>query len=286
MRRSILALALLLLAVLPSSTAVSEQEPGVLLDVIVIDLDCLATNTTCSGYRPAHLVEYMGADWCQPCQIVETQLDERTEDDTFILRHHPSPKDVSYLSESYYRFSTILGLWGLPTMVIDGEGLLAGSSQIAELEVALSNRSDTNFTGLTAVELVNGTLQWDTPTSNTFIEVWTTTEINHEEEGYALTNMAVNHTFSAGADIAVDTDGDFLVIMLQIDGPVELVSDSKTLANAGIEAIEEGIAIDPFSKNPALLVIAVSIFLLLISMPATVMLIREIRNKPQPDESE
>lgn len=286
MRRSILALAILLLAVLPSSTAVSEEEPGVLLDVIVIDLDCLATNTTCNGYRPAHLVEYMGADWCQPCQIVEKQLDERIEDDTFILRHHPSPKDVSFLSESYYRFSTILGLWGLPTMVIDGEGLLAGSSQIAELETALSNRSDTNLTGLTAVELVNGTLQWDTTTSNTFIEVWTTTEINHGEKGYALANMAVNHTFSADADIAVDTEGDFLVIMLQIDGPVELVSDSKTLANAGIEAIEEGTAIDPFSKDPALLVIAVSIFLLLISMPATVMLIREIRNKPQPDESE
>lgn len=286
MRRSMLVLALLVLAVVPSATAVSEEEPGVLLDVVIIDLDCLATNSTCSGYRPAHLAEYMGADWCQPCQIVESQLDERTEDDTFILRHHPSSRDVSYLSESYYRFSTILGLWGLPTMVIDGEGLLAGSSQIAELEFALSNRSDTNFTGLTAVELINGTLHWDTTTSNTFIEVWTTAEVSHGEEGYALANMAVNHTFSSDAAITVDTDGDFLVIMLQIDGPVELVSDSNTLANAGIEAIEEGTALDTFTKDPVILVIVVSIFLLLISLPATVMLIREIRNKPQSDESE
>ncbi len=281
-----LVLALLLLTIISSSTAVSDEEPGVLLDVIIIDLDCLETNRTCSGYRPAHLIEYMGADWCQPCEIVDSQLDERETDDAFILRHHPDVKDVSYLSESNYRFSTILGLWGLPSMVIDGEGLLAGTSQIAELEFALSNRSDTNFTGLTAVELVNGTLEWDTATSNTFIEVWTTAEISHGEKGYPLANMAVNHTFSSGADIAVDTDGDFLVIMLQIDGPVELFSDSNTLVNAGIEAIEEGTELSPFTKDPALLVIAVSIFLLLASLPATVMLIREIRNKPHPDESE
>jgi hypothetical protein len=271
---------------IPSTTAVSEEEPGVLLDVVIIDLDCLATNNTCSGYRPAHLVEYMGADWCQPCRIVESQLDERAEDDTFILRHHPSPRDVSFLSESYYRFSTILGLWGLPSMVIDGEGLLAGSSQIGELEFALSNRSGTNFTGLTSVELVNGTLHWNTTTTNSFIEVWTTAEVSHGEEDYALANMAVNHTFSSAAAITVDTEGEFLVIMLQIDGPVELVSDSNTLANAGIEAIEEGTTLDPFAKDPTLLVIVVAIFLLLISLPATVMLIREIRNKPPTDESE
>ncbi len=222
MRGAILVLLLLLASLTTNSTAVSDDEPGVLLDVVIIDLDCLETNETCSGYRPAHLVEYMGADWCSPCQIVEKQLDERDDDATFILRHHPSTKDMSYLSESNYRFSTILGLWGLPSVIIDGEGLLAGSSQISELENALSNRSDTNFTGLTAVELVNGTLYWDTATSNTFIEIWTTAEVNHEQEGYALPNMAVNHTFSSEADITVDTDGDFLVIMLQIDGPVEL----------------------------------------------------------------
>ena len=286
MRGAILVLLLLLASLSTNSTAVSNDKPGVLLDVVIIDLDCLETNSTCSGYRPAHLVEYMGADWCQPCQIVEKQLDERDNDDTFILRHHPSTKDMSYLSESNYRFSTILGLWGLPSIIIDGEGLLAGSSQISELENALSNRSDTNFTGLTAVELVNGTLYWDTATSNTFIEVWTTAEVNHEQEGYALSNMAVNHTFSSEADLTVDTDGDFLVIMLQIDGPVELVSDSSTLANAGIEAIEGGSVIESFSDDPTLYAIFISVLLLLVSLPATVMLIREIRNKPQPDEAE
>ena len=286
MRAAILLLLLLLASLATNSTAVSDDEPGVLLDVVIIDLDCLEKNETCSGYRPAHLVEYMGADWCQPCQIVEKQLDERDDDDTFILRHHPSTKDMSYLSESNYRFSNILGLWGLPSVIIDGEGLLAGSSQISELENALSNRSDTNFTGLTAVELVNGTLYWDTATSNTFIEVWTTAEVNHEQEGYALSNMAVNHTFSSEADLTVDTDGDFLVIMLQIDGPVELVSDSSTLANAGIEAIEGGSVIESFSDDPTLYAIFISVLLLLVSLPATVMLIREMRNKPQLDEAE
>ena len=286
MRASILLLLLLLASLATNSTAVSDDEPGVLLDVVIIDLDCLEKNETCSGCRPAHLVEYMGADWCQPCQIVEKQLDERDDDDTFILRHHPSTKDMSYLSESNYRFSTILGLWGLPSIIIDGEGLLAGSSQISELENALSNRSDTNFTGLTAVELVNGTLYWDTATTNTFIEVWTTAEVNHEQEGYVLPNMAINHTFSSEADITVDTDGDFLVIMLQIDGPVELVSDSSTLANTGIEAIEGGSAIESFSDDPTLYAIFISVLLFLVSLPATVMLIREMRNKPQPDEAE
>ena len=74
--------------------------------------------------------------------------------------------------------------------------------------------------------------------------------------------------------------------MLQIDGPVELVSDSSTLANAGIEAIEGGSVIESFSDDPTLYAIFISVLLLLVSLPATVMLIREIRNKPQPDEAE
>ena len=263
----------------------NEEKKGELLDVVIIDLSCITNNSSdCEGFRPQIFVEYMGADWCEPCLTVEAQLENDPPEGAFIMKHHPSVKDSSYLAASEFRFTNILGLWGLPSVIIDGEGLLSGTSQIAELNSATSNRTSASFYGITSIQLNDSTLKWETNTSGTFAEIWTLKTVKHSNEEYNLTNLAINQTHNNNGTVRVDTTGEFLVIMLQIDGPVELEIQSDAFAHGGFDPIDEDnisySEVDSELKIPAFVFLA----MLLLIMPAIYQHINQMKPTKEYEE--
>ena len=76
----VLLTAVLLLSLVPASAQPNQEEAnaGALLDVMVLSASCLS-NESCEADRPAHLIEYFSADWCEPCQQVSEQLRMLTE---------------------------------------------------------------------------------------------------------------------------------------------------------------------------------------------------------------
>ena len=102
---------------------------GYIADVLVVDLNC-EENHTCVS-RPSNIVEYYGADWCEECPAVEDQLRNVTGNSSIILSHRPSSSDDFWLQESKERFLDVYGLWGYPTIAVDGHYILAGPTPVS-----------------------------------------------------------------------------------------------------------------------------------------------------------
>ena len=58
---------------IPSTTSSStvEDEFAGLLDVVIFDASCMDSSDSCDAEHIVHLVEYYGADWCEPCELIE-----------------------------------------------------------------------------------------------------------------------------------------------------------------------------------------------------------------------
>jgi len=206
-------------------------------DVIIFDSSCL-NSTSCMGERVEHLVEYYGADWCEPCELIEEELEALNRSDTFVIQHHPSVVDTSFLSTSKLRFENEHRLLFLPSLVIDGEELLTGSSQALELSNVLSQRS-TSFSGLSNMKLVNGSLTWNASQGDR-VSVWRTEAIDHPNRNrthptLATGMMQFNASNGSGniSNLLENFNGD-LVVMLEQTGVYRLVSTSVNPA-VGVE---------------------------------------------------
>jgi len=224
---------------LPLSMHASADEPifATTHDVIIFDSSCL-NSTSCMGERVEHLVEYYGADWCEPCELIEEELEALNRSDTFVIQHHPSVVDTSFLSTSKLRFENEHRLLFLPSLVIDGEELLTGSSQALELSNVLSQRS-TSFSGLSNMKLVNGSLTWNASQGDR-VSVWRTEAIDHPNRNrthptLATGMMQFNASNGSGniSNLLENFNGD-LVVMLEQTGVYRLVSTSVNPA-VGVE---------------------------------------------------
>ena len=91
----------------------------------------------CEADTSLRVVEYFGADWCEPCRPVEAMLDALERPDVLVVRHAPSPQDAAFSNLSYQRFDGHYGLISLPAIVIDGYAVLTGESMTLRLEEAL-----------------------------------------------------------------------------------------------------------------------------------------------------
>jgi hypothetical protein len=247
---------------------------GYIVDVIVIDLEC-DENETCVS-RPNNIVEYYGADWCDECPEVEEQLNKSSYNDTVIISHRPSTSDDFWLQESRDRFLGVYGLWGYPTLAIDGHYILAGPTQSRELDSLLSD-SVSNYTGISNVSLNNNTLNVEGEFEGLTIDVWTV-----YSEGN-LTNIAKSHTNLSESN-NVSIDGEKLVIVVSKPGYIALVSGSSLPANdytpdVGLDTLgEEGDSVRGST------IIIITVLLLIISMPATMQLVQIIRNNDELEE--
>jgi hypothetical protein len=228
---------------LPSSAHVSADEPvfATMYDVMIFDSSCL-NSSSCTGERVEHLVEYYGADWCQPCELIEKEIEALNRTDTFVMQHHPSVLDASFLSASKLRYEYEHRLLFIPSLVIDSEGLLTGSSQGLELSTVLSQRS-TSFEGLTHVELINGSLTWQASQGDR-VSVWRTEAMEHPSRNrthptLATSMMQFNASNGSGnVSSLLDNLNGSLVVMLEQAGVYRLVTDSSNPAS-GIELYDE-----------------------------------------------
>jgi len=217
---------------LPSSTHVSADEPGfaTMYDVMIFDSSCL-NSTSCTGERVEHLVEYYGADWCESCELIDEEIDALNRTDTFVIQHRPSVIDVSFLSASKLRFENEHRLLFLPSLVIDGEGLLTGSSQGLELSNVLSQRS-TSYDGLSDMELVNGNLTWQASQGDR-VSVWRTETMEHANQNRTsptlVTDMMQFNASNGTGNVSslLENLNGSLVVVLEQTGVYQLVSDSS-----------------------------------------------------------
>ena len=247
---------------------------GYIVDVIVVDLEC-DENQTCVS-RPNNVVEYFGADWCTECPEVEEELNKSSRNDSVIISHRPSTSDDFWLQESRNRFLEVYGLWGYPTLAIDGHYILAGPTQSRELGTLLSE-SNSNYSGVTNVSLNNNTLEIEGNFSGLNIDVWTVYSND------SLTNIAAAHSNLSESN-NVSIDGEKLVIIISNPGYIALISGSTLPAN---DYIPDG-GLDDIGKDgdsvQGSTIIIITILLLIISMPATLQLIQIIRNNDQFEE--
>ncbi len=248
---------------------------GYIADVLVVDLNC-EENHTCVS-RPSNIVEYYGADWCEECPAVEDQLRNVTGNSSIILSHRPSSSDDFWLQESKERFLDVYGLWGYPTIAVDGHYILAGPTQSQELNSLLSE-SESNYSGISNLTLLDGNITLEGNFTNMSIDIWTL----HADDN--LTYLVTNHTNYSQTN-SVDITGDKLVIVLSKPGYIALISGSSMPANdyipdGGIDSIET--ERDSISGST---VIIITILLLMISLPATYQLFQVMRT-PTPIEEE
>ena len=241
---------------------------GYIIDVIVVDLEC-EENYTCVS-RASNIIEYFGADWCDECPDVEKTLNETPNQSEIILSHRPSTTDEFWLPASRERFLDVYGLWGYPTIALDGHYILAGPTQAKELNSLLSS-SISNYSGITNATLDNNSLSLEGQFDNLSIDVWTVISDGN------ITNLALNHTNYSQSKI-VDTDGEKLIIVLSKPGYIALQSGSSIPAgdydpDGGIYQADE----DKNQFNVSTVVI-ITILLIIISLPATYQLLQVIKD--------
>ena len=266
---------LMLLPGLASSHGIQgAHSEGYVADVIVVDLNC-EENQTCVS-RPSHIVEYFGADWCDECPKVEEQLRNMTDDSVVTISHRPSTSDDFWLQESKDRFLEVYGLWGYPSVAVDGHYILAGPTQARELDTLISGY-DSNYSGITNVSLTEDNITLGGNFTNMTVDIWT---INANE---TTTNLVTNHTNYSSTQ-TVDVEGDFLVIVLSKPGYIALASGSSMPAN---DYIPDG-GIDTIGKDgnsiSGTTIVIITLLLLMISLPATYQLFQVMRSTPQYEE--
>jgi len=216
---------------LTTSTSTVDEEFAGLWDVVIFDASCIQSLDACDAQRISHLVEYYGADWCEPCELIENEINMLNRSDTFVIQHHPSVVDESFLSASKLRFEYEHRLLFIPSIVIDGQGLLTGSSQGLELSSALSLR-ETNFSGLNNVSLSGGNLSW-TASRGDSVSVWMTEATQHPTRNRTHPTLATGMLqFNSTDEVArisamASETGGKIVVLLERTGVYRLVADSQ-----------------------------------------------------------
>ena len=295
--RKALTCVLILLVLIPTSTGhgtESDDEAASIHDVKTFDIQCALTNETCIASSTTHLIEYFSADWCEPCDLVSAELNSLNRTDVTVLQHHPSPLDLHFLSDSKFRFETTYGFWGVPDLVLNGEGLLTGPSQSQELDLVLDNFSR-EWSGFTSISLNNGTLSWISDDGDE-VHVWITENGAHEINNQDQINV-VHHHIAIGSEIQTLDISSFInenttniIATLESPGRFELRSAS-TLSSQGYSLIDEesdqnGLEITKQGREYDM---AIAVFGLSMAafIPALIMYVRIVRNEPVlNDESE
>lgn len=262
-------LSCILLSTSLASGITPEEEPTYIIGAVYFDSECVL-NTSCVGQELEYLVEYYGADWCDPCESVE---EETIPDfDGLIVQHHPSPVDESFFSKSKIRFEQVYGLAGLPSFVVNGKGLLSGETQANSLDRSITNTPYNPLNGFEFISTANGSLFWNA-TDGFEVKIWFLENVEHEFRNYTHQNLVseeeiVNSTIGYHnlANYTNLSNGSGMVVILETSEPVELISI--------YEIPEQRDYVDPLSPR---MVTFVTIGLILILLPPIVTQIRYLQ---------
>lgn len=268
----------------------TQQETifGHTIDVMIIDSECL-DEQLCHAWRPLHLIEYYGADWCEPCLDVELSLENIDTTKYAVIQHHPSVLDSSYLNFSNQRYETDFRLIFIPSIVIDGEGLLTGTKQANELNQNLPN-NQTEFIGINELSITNSILSWNTTTNHT-LKVWKTESTPHEFDNRNLSNLAVdyielNHDQSQ-LDLTnwLDNWTGRLIFTMESNGIRMLNSLSKS-PTGDIDLNDDEETVPIFSKTDDSPMLAIMVFIALFAALLPALIMWKSLQKIDSDESE
>ncbi len=313
-------LAVFIMTVMFSSQTVAhighfgEYAPAKMFDVRVFDVECALSNETCASQETTHFIEYFSADWCEPCALVSQELDSLNRTDTTIIQHHPSPADMHFFPDSNIRLYETYGFWGVPDVVLNGEGLLVGPSQSNELESTIDNFSR-EWTGFLELNMTNGLIEWQADDGHV-VHVWITKNRPHEytsidqplvvtDHAFAnVTNEVFNYTnetnetemsyhiYNSSLNIStlLDENVTSIVVTLETPGRIPLIRASS-LSSQGYDFVDDGpnnfIPEEPKDGGKPDLAIAVFGLLLAAITPAFIMYIQTARKRIAPDnESE
>ena len=280
----VLLTAVLLLSLVPASAQPTQGEAnaGALLDVMVLSPSCLG-NESCEAHRPAHLIEYFSADWCEPCRQVSDQLQMYSDPSVVVLQHHPSPQDTTFLSDSKLRNDMDYRLMFYPSLVVDGTHLLTGTRQAMDLNLTLENKSS-EWSGLEQVRLNNGTLQWNASTNGT-LAAWLVAPVPHETTGELHPSVAYRR-LSAPADageLVLNAepwmDNTSVVILLEREG-VRALNVASLAPTGSLDPNDGGEDLPGREReNEGTLPLLVGLSLVLALLPAMVSHVRLLRTK-------
>ena len=280
----VLLTAVLLISLVPASAQPTQEEAnaGALLDVMVLSAACLS-NESCEAHRPAHLIEYFSADWCEPCQQVSDQLRVYSDPSVVILQHHPSPQDTTFLSDSKLRNDVDYRLMFYPSLVVDGSHLLTGTRQAMDLNLTLENQSN-EWSGLEQVRLVNGTLQWNASINGT-LAAWLVAPVPHETTGELHPSVAYRR-LSASADageliLSADSwvDNTSVVVLLEREG-VRALNVASLAPTGSLDPNDGGQDLPERQReNRGTLPLLVGLALVLALLPAVLSHVRLLRTK-------
>lgn len=282
----LLLIAVMVLSLLPASAEPTETsstaEQGALLDVMVFSASCLS-NESCEAHRPGHLIEYFSADWCEPCRQVSDQLRVYSDPSVVILQHHPSPQDATFLSDSKLRNDVDYRLMFYPSLVVDGTHLLTGTRQAMDLNSTLENQTN-EWSGLDDVQLVNGTLRWNTSINGT-LAAWLVAPVPHETTGEIHPSVAYRrHSAPTDAgELMLNAepwmDNTSVVILLEREG-VRALNVASLAPTGSVDPNDGGEDLPERQReNEATLPLLVGLALVLALLPAMVSHVRLLRTK-------
>jgi hypothetical protein len=166
-------------------------DDGTILAVQYIDYSCYQQTLDCEASESEHIVEYFGADWCEPCHLVEDELANLNRTDTVIMQHHASSEDYSYLNYSKFRFDDKYRLLFIPTIVVDGKGLLTGSSQSFDLNQSLSTHNGLQNDNLSEVVLRDDIVYWN-HSNGQRLTIWRLDSTQHENRNFTHQYLATD----------------------------------------------------------------------------------------------
>ena len=288
---------LLIISLAPSNGIAEEvenTESRVLLDVHVLDSTCL-TEESCNSWRPVNLIEYFGADWCEPCMEVEEEISSIDSNQSVIIQHHPSPSDLTFFQQSNMKFENQYRLLFIPSIVINGESLLTGSSQALEINQVLQNQNN-SFNGISDINYDNGTLFWNASEGYN-LNIWKLEDTKHEFENYSHPHLATSllsfksENNSANISQWLENWDGRLVFMLEDIGSAKLVSASSQPTgnfNFNNEDSKQSEEIKNGQLDPSIIAIITGLIMLAILLPALIMFqgLRNFEPEDTPKEEE
>ena len=277
--------AVMLLSVVPASAnqtqANTAQQEGLLMDVAFMSTNCLE-NATCEAHRPAHLIEYFSADWCEPCVQVGESLDPLASNQTVVLQHHPSPQDLTFFSDSKQRNDADYRLLFFPSVVLDGTHLFTGTRQAMDLVSTMENKTN-DWQGLDNVSFVNNTLRWNASVNGTVV-VWALAPTPHEVSGKLHPSVAYQRfaTNASAGELVVNAgalaSNTSMMILLEQEGVRNLTVASLAPTGA-MDLIDNTVVTTPSSTavSEIYLPALVSAFLMFMLLPAIITHLRLTR---------
>ena len=284
---------------LPITIVNTSSENGEVIDdgdiiaVQYIDYSCYQQSLECQATESEHIVEYFGADWCEPCQLVEDNLAMVNRTDTVILQHHASVEDYTYLNYSNMRYDAKFRLLFIPSLVIDGNGLLTGSSQSLDLYQSLNNNTGLLNDSLSDVVLKNGILSWNHSYGQK-LTIWRLDPTQHESRNFTHQYLASdsvtidlndsNSSNNEGVNITglLQNWSGRLIFILENNGSPQLRSYSdETATNMEFNNDETEVVTSVENSNPAHYATIWFVIMLILITPAIMLWVKEIKRPNQ-----